>query len=269
MLLAFQTDSLIPSQQDLCDISLKELELDKCDNMGNFSLNDDSIQFLASGSGLEEYSPNLSCAALSFEADTNNQTDLPAAVEIAVRVFQTLFGLSLVIVGVILNSLIIYLIFKFKKLRTVTYGIIFQIAIINLVMSISFGFPTIINYIAGYWILGVHICITTGALFQILCTIRTFLFFVFSFNHFFMVFTPFRYPKHCLKVVGFHSFIVWFSCITFNLVLSFLDCFVYISETKFCAADTSCHQTCRIVFYIFYDALFAKGTKILDYPQKF
>ena len=216
--------------------------------MENFSLIDDSVQFLASG----ENSSNLSCAVLSMEAGKEIETNLPSAVETAVRVLQTSFGFAVIFVGAFLNSLILFLVYKFKKLRTISFGIVCQIVVANWVVSVSFGIPIMINYIAGGWILGVECCVYTGFLINTLGYIRTLLFFVFSLDRFFMVFAPFAYPKHSLKVVAFLLITVWLFCIIFNITLVGLDCFTYKRVLLYCIVDTSCHQTCRIFFYVFY-----------------
>ena len=247
--------------------------------MDNFSLNDNSVQFLTSGSGMDGNYPNLSCAALSVESGAESKANFPSSVDMAIRVFQTLFGFVVIFVGVFLNSLILFLVYKFKKLRTVSFGIVCQIAVANWVMTVSFGFPIMINHIAGGWILGgTESCVAIGFLFKTLSYLRTLLFLVFSFDRFLMVFVPFTYPKHSMKVVALFSVIVWSFCITFNTTLSVLDCFSYSSDTLYCVIDTTCHQTCRIIFYIFfsptivpsillsvgfYVALFVKGRIIL------
>jgi len=128
--------------------------------------------------------------------------------------------------------------------------------------------------IAGHYFFGAEYCIASGAFYYTLSNVRMFLLFIFSFDRFFMVFCPFSYPKHSLKVVVLLSVIAWSLSATTIGILSFLDCFGFSMETLLCVVDTSCHPVCRIVFYsyfifatlpsiigsvILFGALFVKG----------
>ena len=212
---------------------------------------ENSSNYESPGSGMDEYSPFISCAAQSMEVAMENKTDIPVAADIAIRVFQTLFGFTIVIFGCPLNFLFLYLVYKFKALRTVSFGIACQVAVANLIMSLIYGIPTIMKYISGNWDLGTASCVTAGFFYYTLSNVRTLLIFIFSLDRFLMVFAPFSYPKHSLKVVVLMSVIAWSLCISvhFSLVLS--NCFFYSAETLICAINTSCYFVCGYIFYIF------------------
>ena len=105
-----------------------------------------------------------SCTVSSLQASPNMSLIIPAPLVIGARVFQIFYGNFQVDFGLLLNVLL------FKKLRTVSSGIVVQIAIANLVLAISNGICEVVNKPAGDLILGLVLCITSG------CAIYFFLF---------------------------------------------------------------------------------------------
>ena len=77
---------------------------------------DDYLEFLSSGSGSAEDNSTLTCAASSLQ-DSNGLL-FPTHMAIGVRVMQTFMACLFYSLRVLLNSLVIFLIVKYRKLRT-------------------------------------------------------------------------------------------------------------------------------------------------------
>ena len=205
-----------------------------------------------SGSGMVEgnYSLTSTCAASTLQAAVNG-TVLPAPVAISARVFQILYGSLQVALGILLNVLILILVFSFKKLRIPSSGIAVQIAIANLTLTITNGIPTIVNNIAGRWILGVDLCILSGFAIFTLTIFRTLLILVFSFDRFASVFAPFFYPKHSRRITILMCTLAWSISIITSLlgIPPILDCYIFSEPTLFCVVSPRCSKKCMNFFY--------------------
>ncbi len=64
--------------------------------------------------------------------------------------------------GLVLNFMVLYLVIKYKKLQTHSFAIAIQIAVANLIISIAYGLPSIVNNITSHWILSLEVCTLSG-----------------------------------------------------------------------------------------------------------
>ena len=208
-----------------------------------------------------------------------NGTVLPGPVAISARVFQIIYGSVHVVFGLLLNVLILILVFRFKKLRTISSGIAVQIAIADLALTITYGIPTVVNHIAGDWVLGLEFCIISGFILLIFSSLRTLLIFVFSFDRFASVFAPFFYPKHSHRITILMCVLAWSIGAAISLVIipPILDCYVFSEPALYCTYSSRCSRSCTafsIILYVtiiiptmfmpvgFFIALYFKGRKI-------
>ena len=235
---------------------------------------------LSSGSGVvDNYTLTNSCAASSLQSSANVSQIIPTPIAISARVFQVLYGSLQVIFGILLNVLILILVFRFKKLRTISFAIAVQIAIANLALTVNNGIPTIVNHIAGRFILGLEFCITSGLVAYMLTDLRTLLIFVFSFDRFASVFAPFFYPKHSRRIIILMCVLAWCISTATNLmsIPQILDCCIFVEPTLTCEISSRCSKICKIFLYTiratsifpaviatvaFFLALYIKGRKI-------
>ena len=230
--------------------------------------------FVESGSGMLEENSTLSCAASSLQVA--NGSGLPPNIDIAVRVVQATFTIFQSIFGVMLNGLVVVLIVMSKKLRSVSFAIALQIAIVHLFLT-SGNFLTVFSYTAGRWIMGLSFCIANGFLSFMLYYIRAKLIFVFSLDRLATVFIPFHYPKYSKKVVIVLCVLFFCFCFinSFVVLSPFLDCYQYNQAILSCSYSPYCNSNCKIFNHIllmhavpvtllpavFFTALFIKGRK--------
>ncbi len=96
----------------------------------------------------------LTCAAAAVFENLNS-TLPPAPVELAVRSFLVVYFVILVILGMFLNSLILFLVYKFVKLRTAALSS-------NLTLAVIRGIPNIVHHVVGSWIHSLQLCTLNG-----------------------------------------------------------------------------------------------------------
>ncbi len=203
----------------------------------------------ASGSGQEVLNTSLTCAAAGLGNITGSP--LPDPVDIIVRGFLAVYSVILSILGLLLNGLIVYMVCKFKKLRTASFAIAAQVATANLVLALFRGFLIFVNQIAGRWVFGLHLCLITGFIVISISIVRAHLVFAFFVHRFVSVFWPFFYLKHTHRVVITLSALAWSVSMIFHLVgtLPFMDCFTYSEPVRFCRVSPSCHKNCKFYYY--------------------
>ncbi len=205
---------------------------------------------LFSSESKDNFTPINSCVLATVPNTTG--TILPASVAIPARVIQIL-GLCLTVVGTLLNALILFLVAKHKKLRTVSFAIAVQLAVVHLITSFNYVILTISVNKAYYGNVNPNHCTASGFTLHTLFILRTFLIFVFSLDRFLLVFMPFYYPKHQSKLVIVLSVLAYVISISFNTINlpGILDCFFYVEDALLCIIGSKCHFHCKVLFYTF------------------
>ena len=229
-----------------------------------------------SGSGLEEQNFTvLTCAARSLQTPSNS-----SGLDTAVKVFRILLLSAIIVSGLILNSLVVFLVIVSKKLKTKSFGIAVQIALTNLALVLLVGLPTQIQIIYGWPITGLGPCIASGYITHMLIETRIWLMFLFSLDHFASVFAPFLYPRlHFKSSVLKFSVLAWPLPLITNLpgIPQILDCYTFTKSLVFCHRSIQCSSACKIfvlidimvilvpvltISLVFIIALYVKGKKI-------
>lgn len=210
-----------------------------------------------SGSGAMEGNSSLTstCAVRSLQAA--NGTILPLPVAVSARVFQILYCCLQGVLGIFLNILIIFLILKFKKLQTTSSAIAIQLAIANLMLTVTYHIPSVLNHIVGRWILDLEFCILAGAILLMLTSLRTLLIFSFSLDRFALVFAPFFYPKYSRLITLSMCTMAWTISVVIGLVNipPIFDCYIFSEPIMFCTFSSRCGGSCRIIQMLFFTVL--------------
>ena len=175
-------------------------------------------------------------------------TSLDPETETVMRYLTIGFILLLFPFAVFLNSLLIVLIGKFKVLRQTTYYLALQVVIIDLCITLIVTPLTVINAIAGQWILGPVLCSMTSFLVIFTRQSRNSLMFVFVKDRFCSVFFPFRYFKHRTKVVIPLCLVAYLVAIIMAIMPLSLDCIEFSRVTWYCSSGGGCTNpaTCEI-----------------------
>ena len=116
----------------------------------------------------------------------------------------------------------IFLIIKFKHLRDTTFMLPLQVVILDLVNVLIFIPITASTTLSGQWVLGSSLCVTTGVVFSFDYRFRNLLMFVFVFDRFCTVFSPFRYNRYRKKI----AFTLWLIALVLSALSAILPTIV-------------------------------------------
>ncbi len=206
---------------------------------------EDPLTDSASGVPNGNSSITLSCAASSLQA--NQSSPFPPDIEVVLRSVQVLVSIFRDIFGILLNSLVIILVVKFKKLRNISFGIAVQIAIVNILLTLQYS-STTIHVAAGRYIFDSNLCIASAFVLLTLFYLRNYLILTFALDRFGSVFIPFHYPKCRHRIVT--AICITFFCLSLgnSIIITppFLDCYELIRNTEYCNFSRSCNHKCQI-----------------------
>ena len=193
---------------------------------------------------------SLTCSAESLE-NPKNFSISPAYIESILKYYQMVNYLIVFFFGVFLNTFVLVLLLKFKKLRTLSFALALQIVFINLVNSLLFATDLISN-IANQWFFGEFICVLVGFLHSLAYTIRIVLMLVFVIDRYLIIYLPFSYPKYRQKTVCTLSVIAWLLVFVISILMlpGLLDCYTYLPFGYGCNVSGRCSRACSILLNI-------------------
>jgi len=212
------------------------------------------MEYTYSGSG--DYEPNDTNSS-SCVADTLNYNNsyLPRHVDISSRAVLVVYTHLIILLGNLMGFFILFLIIRYEKLHTISFSIGAQIAVANICSANVQGFPTIMNNIAGRWILGLNFCIISAFILFLSANIRTLLLFVFALDRFASVFSPFHYTKYSHITTTILCAFSWLVSIALSFILipQWLDCYEMSEAILFCFYSSQCNGNCQTFekIYIF------------------
>ena len=207
-----------------------------------------------SGSALsnftEEDNSTLTCAAL----DLQGPIELPysSALTITLRVIQSVYYCVIIIGGLFLNTLLIVLVAKYKKLQTLSFLVSLQVAVLDWLLSISI-FTGLCTNIANKWLFGKYGCAITGLIFGSASLARTFLMCAFVIDRYLAIVWPYFYPKHKFKVTVSLSIASWVFAVLVGIGMlpGLLDCYIFRPTVKVCSGSSLCSYSCFIYIRIY------------------
>ena len=208
-----------------------------------------------------DYEENLtlSCAAMNIQGPVMlPYSDLLLTI---VRVFQSLFWISLFLGGMFLNVFVIFLVAKYKRLQVLSFGLAVQIIAQDLLITFILS-SGLVSSIANQWILGEHMCAFVGSILLTSATVRTLILFVFIVDRFFSVFSPFHYPKYQVKVVIILSTTVWLFAGLVGIMGYILDCYIFNIRTWICFYSSTCNIGCFRFFSLYNGLQIILGTVV-------
>lgn len=197
---------------------------------------------------------NLTCAAREIaQSGLSPYSDTINTIVTTVRV---VWYVPLIAVGSTLNFLVIYLVAKYKKLQTLSFGIALQIMVLNLLICVQ-SVTIVVTTLAGKWVFGAYVCIAIGYLSTALLLIRTGLMFVFVIDRFLSVFAPYFYPKHKTKIAISLSAFFWSVICVINILFlpGILDCYSFSYTYSTCISNRDCSNACSLAIGTYFLAV--------------
>ncbi len=163
-----------------------------------------------------------------------------------VRALQAFYFLLIFILGISLNTLVVILIAKYKKLHNYAFFIALQVIVPDLVLAVAVSPFTVVSAIANQWMFGELMCGLFGMFLVITLTARSCLMFVFVLDRFLAVFMPFYYPKHKIKINISLSIASWIFSVILAIIAFTLDCVEFLPERSHCIVSLECNEACGI-----------------------
>ena len=145
-------------------------------------------------------------------------------------------------IGIILNSMVIVLVAKFKSLHQTTFYLALQVVIVDLCITLLVFPTTIATIIADRWVFGAAGCPSIGFFLFTFRNMRNFLMFVFVTDRLLTVFTPYWYFKRNNRqyVVVPLSILAWIFALIYGIIPIILDCHDYGRIAWSCTVKRGC-----------------------------
>ena len=158
---------------------------------------------------------------------------------------QGIINAIIIIGSLCINSLVIYLVIRFKKLHQRAFYLALQLIVINLVYTLSVLPATVVGSIARQWILGDIMCPIIGTLSAVFYPLHFFMVFVLILDRFFTIFTPFFYERNGNKMAIGMTFVVLLFGLCRAVSVIVLGCRKYSPILKVCSSGGSIRPACR------------------------
>ena len=216
----------------------------------------------------------LSCAARSIQGPV--MLPYSTALTTTVRVILAMYYIITTLAGIILNTLVIVLVAKYKKLRTHSFAVALQVVGLDLVRCLVF-LAGQINVVANRWVFGKFVCDMTGVLVETITHVHLHLMFVLVLDRYLSTFYRSFYLKHGVKVCVSVSITTWlFAVLSYApLPPALSDCVAFDRFKWVCAHSSSCKSACfdrlavtlviqlirGTTYFLMYSRLFYKARK--------
>lgn len=163
-----------------------------------------------------------------------------------VRSLQTFLYILTFVFGIILNSLVIILVAKYKKLHVRTFAVALQVVVLNLIVSSTVLMLRPVTSIANQWLFGEAMCVFTGYIYLTFLLLRALLMLVFVIDRFLSVFFLFSYPRHSSIIMLVTSVATWMFAVGARTIgfPGVLDCYSFISTSFLCVHSSRCSTEC-------------------------
>jgi hypothetical protein len=217
----------------------------------------------------------LTCAAENIQGTI----DLPYSPILidSIRAFQSIYYFLVICAGLVLNSIVVILVAKYKTLQTLSFTVSLQVVVLDLVLSVTL-FANLVTSVSHVWLFGEHMCAIVGFMVSVTTMARTLLMCVFVIDRFLSVFCPYFYPRHNKKIMVSLSVACWVFAVLISVPMlpGVLDCYRFLDHAKGCLLSSICSQECSLyvriygglilpitIFPVFlYTMLFCKGWRL-------
>ena len=196
----------------------------------------------------DDNSSNVSCKQIQLEQGI--PLPLSSMITDVLRYSQIIYFLTILPLGVFMNTLVIVLVARFKRLKTVTFYLALQIIIVDLLNAIIFFPSATANAIAKRDIF-IDLCSFLGFAVFFFRSLRTIIMTVLVIDRFFSVFMPYWYPKCRVKLSLTLSLVAWVTALVLSLIPTtpLLDCYGFQQFTWACTPTTGCkYQRACLLF---------------------
>ena len=225
-----------------------------------------------SGSG--EGNDTMSCAARNIQGPV--ELPLPFLLPLVTRCLLIIYYMLIGFLGTVLNGVVLFVVCKHKKLRTLSFAYVIQVVVINTIRSGILVPIAFVNAVYNQFLLGQHMCFITGNIHEVASLLRALLFLGLVTDRFCLVFFTYSYPKYRVKALWTVTVIVYLIVAVDLIFIGIFDCLAFSFTSWICRVATTCSTQCitvqmlvglgirfpcSLVPVVMYIALFYKGWK--------
>ena len=216
----------------------------------------------------------MSCAARNIQSPV--ELPLPFLLPLITRCLLVIFYMMVSFFGTVLNGVVLFVVCKHKKLRTLSFAYVIQVVVINTIRSGILVPIAFVNAVYNQFLLGQHICFITGSIHEVASLLRALLFLGLVTDRFCLVFFTYSYPKYRVKALWTVTVIVYLIVAVDLIFIGIFDCLAFSFTSWICRVAASCSTQCgtvrmfvgfgirfpcSLVPVVMYIALFYKGWK--------
>ena len=184
----------------------------------------------------------LTCAARNIQGPV--ELSHPVLVSLTIRCLLILYYMSTGFFGVFLNIFVIYLVCKFKSLRTTEFVFATQIVAVGAVRSIFLSPLQMVSAIVNQWLFGAYMCAIVGDIMFNLGTLRSGLMLTFVSDRFLNVFAPYTYPKYRVRVLVAKHVVIYTITALCTVLYAVFDCELFSVSAWTCRYSGMCNSQC-------------------------
>ena len=225
-----------------------------------------------SGSG--EGNDSMSCAARNTQGPV--ELPLPFLMPLITRCLLVIYYMMVTFFGTVFNSVVLFVVCKHKKLRTLSFAYAIQIVIGNIIGCVTTLPIALVSAIYNQFLFGEHMCLINGSLYYAFSSLRIGLFLGLVTDRLCSVFMTYSYPKYRVKVVCVTTAVIYLITVIVSVFPAIFDCFTFSAVSWICRIDATCSSHCRVIRLllgfgillpssvipvVMYIALFYKGWK--------
>lgn len=217
----------------------------------------------------------LTCLARNIQGPVELPL-FPPLLPLVSRCLLVIYYMLTAFYGTLFNGLVVYLVCKYKQLRTLDFVFALQIAVSNIIGTVILLSGQFSSVLLNQWRLGEPICAILGILNLFVPCSRTLLLLCFVINRSCNIFFAYSYPKYRTKVASGLMIAVYLISVVLSTIPVAIDCFSFSVTGWTCRLTSSCNSLCMayqlflgftvyipssIASVIMYSALFRKGWK--------
>ena len=192
----------------------------------------------------------LTCAARNIQGPV--ELSHPVLVSLTIRCLLILYYMYTGFFGVFLNIFVIYLVCKFKSLRTTEFVFATQIVAVGAMRSIFLLPLQMVSAMVNQWLFGAYMCAIVGDVSFNLGTLRAGLMLAFVSDRFLNVFAPYTYPRYRVRVLVAKHVVIYTNAALCTVLYAVFDCESFSVSTWTCRYNVDCSRQCSILGAVYF-----------------
>ena len=187
----------------------------------------------------------MSCAARNIQGPV--ELLLPFLLPLVTRCLLIIYYMLIGFLGTVLNGVVLFVVCKHKKLRTLSFAYVIQVVVINTIRSGILVPIAFVNAVYNQFLLGQHMCFITGNIYEVASLLRAVLCLGLVTDRFCSVFFTHSYSKYRVKAICAVTVILYLVVAVCLIFIGIFDCYAFSFTSWICRVAASCSSQCGTV----------------------